>query len=268
MNVLRSVSVSVEFYSKVATFSLFKVNSFFLEKPCTFLEQPKVWSFWEMLLFRLDSTANLLTPANFYTFKIFVRKPHFFILKKPEVWTFEDCYSFSQFCGKLAAFAILKDFSFSRKIEVFFNTSKSQNLNVLRNLTNSFALYSKFFTISDFWQFQEFFGKPILFCKKPNSWKFWEISLILSHSTSNWLTVSVAVDIKLAELSCFQKFRFLFRKNHLIFQNQNFRTILLIQSTCGKFATFRHLTKQFKIFSRETQLLFKNKTNFERFEKP
>ena len=88
MNVLRSVSVSVEFYSKVATFSHFKLNSFFLEKPCTFLEQPKVWSFWEMLLFQLDSTANLLTPANFYTFKIFVRKPHFFILKKPEVRTF------------------------------------------------------------------------------------------------------------------------------------------------------------------------------------
>ena len=150
LNVLRNVSVSVEFYSKVATFSHFKVISFFLEKPCTFLEQPKVWSFWETLLFQLDSTANLLTPAKFYTFNIFVREPHFFFLQKPEVWTFEDCYCFSWFYGKSAAFAILKDFSFSRKIEVFFNTSKSQKLDVLRNLTNSFSLYSKFATISDF----------------------------------------------------------------------------------------------------------------------
>ena len=76
------------------------------------------------------------------------------------------------------------------------------------------------------------------------------------QSTSNWLTLAV-----------FKKSGF-FRKNHLFFQNPNFWVILLIQSTCGKFATFSHLTKQFKIFSRETHLLFKNKTIFERFEKP
>ena len=140
-------------------------------------------------------------------------------------------------------------------------------MNVLRNLTYSFKLYSRFVTISDFWKFQCFFGKPI-FLKKTNSWTFRKTSLFRSQLTSSWLTVSVAVDIKLAKLSRFQKFRFLFRKNHLFFQNPNFRVILLIQSTCGKFATFSHLTKQFKIFSWETHLLFKNKTNFERFEKP
>ena len=119
-----------------------------------------------------------------------------------------------------------------------------------------------------FRNFNVFFRFPIFSCKKNKFWKFWEILLFCLHWTSNWLTVSVAVDIKLAKLSCFQKLRFLSRKNHLVFQNPIFRIILLIQSTCGKFATFSHLTKQFKIFSRETHLLFKNKTNFERFEKP
>ena len=182
---------------------------------------------------------------------------------------FEDCYNFSRLYGKFDDFAIFKDFSFSRKTEVFLNSSKSQHLNVLRNLTYSFKLYSKFVTISDFWKIQYFFGKPIFFLKKTNSRTFREISLFRSQLTSSWLTVSVAVDIKLSKLSRFQKIRFLFRKNHPFFQNPNFRVILLIQSTCGKFATFSpSLTKQFKIFFRETHLLFKSKTNFERFEKP
>ena len=229
LNILRKLPHSVAFHSKIATFSHFKLDSFFLANPCTFLEQPKVWTFWETLMFQLNSTAKLLPQANFFDFKIFGRKTLFFVLKKPEVWTFEYCYNFSWFYGKLAAFAILKDFSFSRKTEVFFNTSKSQTLKVLRNLTNSFALYIKFVTISNFWKFQGFFRKTYLFfCKKHSFRTFWEISLFRSHSTSNWLTVSVAVDIKLAKLSCFQKFRFLFRKNNLFFQNPIFWVILLI----------------------------------------
>ena len=197
--------------------------------------------------------CKLATASQFLHFQDFCLKNPFFL----KAWslTFLRTVTVSvHFFGKFAAFAILKEVSFSLKTDVFFNTSKSQNFSVLRNLTNSFALYSKIVTISDFWKFQEFFGKPILFCKKPNIWTFWEISLFHSHSTSNWLNVSVAVGIKLAELSFFQNFRFLFQKHHLFFQNPNFRVILLNQSTCGKFATFSHLTKQFKIFSRETQL--------------
>ena len=143
---------------------------------------------------------------------------------------FEDCYNFSRFYCKFAAFSILKVFDFSQKTEVFFITSKSQNLNVLRNLTTSFALYSKFVTIRGFWKLQDFFGKPIFFCKKPSFWTFWEFSLFRLHSTSNWLSVSVAVDIKLSKLSCLQKFRFHFRKNHPCFENPIFQKILLVQS--------------------------------------
>ena len=127
LNVLRNVSVSVEFYCKVATFSHFKVNSFFSENPCTFLKQPKVWSFREMLVFQLDSTANLLPPANFYTFKIFVRKTHFFILKKPEVWRFWGLLQFQSILRKLCClchFERIQFFSKNRSILHYFQNPK------------------------------------------------------------------------------------------------------------------------------------------------
>ena len=44
------------------------------------------------------------------------------------------------------------------------------------------------------------------FAKKPNFWKFWEILLFRSHSTSNWLFSTV-----------FKKFKFFFRKKRLLF---------------------------------------------------
>ena len=120
-----------------------------------------------MLVFQLNSTAKLLPPANFYNFKIFVRKTHRFYFKKSMKFDFfEDCYNFSRLYGKFDDFAIFKDFSFSRKTEVFLNSPKSQHLNVLRNLTYSFKLYSKFVTISDFWKFQCFFRTTHLFLPK------------------------------------------------------------------------------------------------------
>ena len=142
-----------------------------------------------MLVFQLNSTAKLLPQANFYNFKIFVRKPIFFILRKPEVWIFWGLLQNQSFLRQVCCFCHFERLQFFSKTEVFFKTSKSHNLNVLRNLTNSFALYSKFVTISDFWKFQVFFRKTHLFCKKHSFWTFWEISLFRSHSTSNWLTV-------------------------------------------------------------------------------
>ena len=53
-----------------------------MENPCTFLKQPKSWTFWELLVFQLTSTAKLLPQANSYNFKIFVRKTHFFKFEK------------------------------------------------------------------------------------------------------------------------------------------------------------------------------------------
>ena len=162
---LRKLPHSVAFHSKIANQS-FQGEFIFLENPCKFLEQPKVWTiFIEMLVFQLNSTAKLLPQANFYNFNIFIRKTHFFILKKPEVWTFWGLLQFRLILRQVCCLCHLKEFSSSRKTEVFFNTSKSQKLNVLRNLTNSFALYSKFATIRDFSKFQGFFRKTHFFAK-------------------------------------------------------------------------------------------------------
>ena len=81
LEILRKLPHSVAFHSKIATFSHFKVNSFFGES-MYFLKQPKSWTFWEMLVFQLTPTANLLPQANFYNFKIFVRRTHFFKFEK------------------------------------------------------------------------------------------------------------------------------------------------------------------------------------------
>ena len=162
-----------------------------------------------MLVFQLNSIAKLLPQANFYNFKIFVRKTQLLFWKSLKFELFEDCYNFGQFYGKFAASAILKDFSFPRKTEVFFKTSKSHKLNVLRNLTNSFALYSKFATISDFWKFQGFFRKTHLFWKKTQ-----DLNVLRN------LNLPFAFDIKLAD--CFSRSRHQIGLSLAVFKNSGF----------------------------------------------
>ena len=113
MNVLRNLTLSVAFYSKIANFSFFQKNSKFFRKPiffykeaqifwtfwenCQFqiklksiffcknlvsvLYQPTIWTFWEILLLQLLSTANLIPLAIFEIFNVFFRKNHFFLQK-------------------------------------------------------------------------------------------------------------------------------------------------------------------------------------------
>ena len=87
--------------------------------------------------------CKLLPPANFYNFEIFVRKTHFFKLKKPEVWTFWGLLQFQSILRQVCCLAFLKDFSCSGKTEKFFNTSKSRLLIVLRKLTVPFIFNVK-----------------------------------------------------------------------------------------------------------------------------
>ena len=87
LNNLRKLPISVAIHSKIATFSHFKMNSFFGESMYFFITA-KVPTFWEMLVFQLNSTAKMLPPATFYTLKVFFRKTHFSILKNAEFWIF------------------------------------------------------------------------------------------------------------------------------------------------------------------------------------
>ena len=201
----------------------FQSEFIFLENPCTFLKQRKVWTLWEMLVLTVEFYCKVATASQFLQFQIFVRKTLFLFWKSLEFELFEDCYNFNRFYGKIAAFTILKYFSFSRKTEVFFDTSKSQNLNVLRNLTNSFALYSKFVTISDFRTFQGFFRKTHPFLQKNTTFERFEkfhccVRIrhqigwpFQSQSTSNWLNLAV-----------FKNSSFFFEKTLYFFRTQFF----------------------------------------------
>ena len=67
----------------------------------------------------------------------------------------------------------------------------ARGLNVLRDLTLSVAFYRKFSILAIFKNFKFFFRKTHFFLQKPKFWKFWEILLFQSHSTSNWLILFV-----------------------------------------------------------------------------
>ena len=222
-----------------------------------------------MSVFQLNSTAKLLPPANFYNFKNFVRKTHLFYFKKAWSLNFLRTVTISvDSTASLMTLPFSKTSVFLEKLKYSWIVPNPNTWTFWETLLIPSNCTANLLPSAIFEKFNIFSENPFFF-KKTNSQMFREISLFRSQLTSSWLTVSVAVDIKLSKLSRFQKIRFLFRKNHPFFQNPNFRVILLIQSTCGKFATFSpSLTKQFKIFFRETHLLFKNKTNFERFEKP
>ena len=222
LNILRKLPHSVAFHSKIATSVNSRWTHFFGES-MYFFKTAKSLNVLRNVSVSVEFYCKVATSSQFLQFQNFCSKNPFFLKKKPEVWNFWGLLQFQLILRQACCLCHFKRLQFfSRKTEVFFDTSKSQNLNVLRNLTNSFALYSKFVTISDFRKIQGFFGKLIFFCKKHNFWTFWEISLLRWHSISNWLTVSVAVDIKLAKLSCFQNFRFFFEKTIYFFRTQFF----------------------------------------------
>ena len=59
----------------------FQSEFIFLENPCTLLEQPNVWTFWEMLVFQLNSTANCYRQPIFTISSFLFKKPIFFSFK-------------------------------------------------------------------------------------------------------------------------------------------------------------------------------------------
>ena len=132
---------------------------------------------------------------------------------------------------------------------------KAKSLNVLRDLNLSVAFFSKFNTSGLFKKFQGFFSEhPIFLAKNPISESFEKSD------------ISVAVDTKLAKFSCFQKFKFLFRKKHLFLEPKMSRNPTDSFDSAAKLLPLSFQQK-FKIVSREPHL-FLRKTNFERFEKP
>ena len=172
MNVLRSLTVRFVFDFKLAKFSCFQkfrflfrknplffqntifwvillfqsilrqvcylypfnktVQDLFSRNPSTFQKQNKFWTFWETLLFRLLSTAKLLPLAFFKKLQIFSKNLSVFIKKLKFFETFEKTANFSS--------------SYIQNLlqNPFYCFIKANSLNALRDLTLSFAFYTKF----------------------------------------------------------------------------------------------------------------------------
>ena len=81
LNNLRKLRNSVAFHSKIATFSHSKVNSFFWRIHVFFITAKNL-NVLRNVSVSVEFYCKLLPPTNFYNFKIFVWKTHFFSFKK------------------------------------------------------------------------------------------------------------------------------------------------------------------------------------------
>ena len=205
-----------------------------------FLKQPTIWTFLEVLLFQLHYTANLLPSAIFDKIKFFFRKTHLFSKTAQFIWLFWEIYQIELQSTDLHSTANLPPSVNFEKLQLFriilFFLDKTQLLNVLRNLTISFAFDIKLAIFNLFQKTQVSFSKkPSVFLNNPNFDLFEKsyciscflqqicylsffvkISIFLFGKPIYFfektqylivfrnLTVSFAFDIKLVNCSCFQ----------------------------------------------------------------
>ncbi len=110
MNVFRSLTFSVAFYGKVASFSNFgKIQEFFGKTHLIFFRRKaSFWLFWELLLIPSHSGVNLL-PVEFFKNWFFSKNPSFFE-QKPEfsILLRNPTYSVA-FYRKVASFSDFKN---------------------------------------------------------------------------------------------------------------------------------------------------------------
>ena len=169
-------------------------------------------------------------------------------------------------------------------------------MKILRSFTVSVAFYSIFATSSHFWKFLDSFWKTHRFSKPAHTFRtFWEVLLILSHSTANLLpsvvsdesiffgkpvfsqtfsnssnflrrlTNSTAFYSKFASFSCFWWINF-FRKTRIFPKSaQILRTfwdvlLILLHSTANLLAL--HFLKKSWFFVKSANFISKNPSTY------
>ena len=158
---------------------------------------------------------------------------------------------YSKFATSSHFWKILDSF---RNTHFFPNLLKSFEL--LRSLTNSIAFYSNFATFICFWWIN-FFWKTRLFPKPAQIFRtFWEVLLILSHSTANLLPLQF-----LKNHDFLSKSHFLFQKTRILFVS---KIHIILVSFCTHLLTFSYF-KYFQFFRWKLSSIFWKPPNFERF---
>ena len=154
---------------------LFSINSrFFFSKNPSFFQNSSIYLTFlrnlsnRVAVYRVAFYSKLATINEFWKTETFFGITLFW--KEPNFRTFWEISLFhlysASFCLSSACFKKFK-FRFKKK-HLFFCIP--QILIFSRNHTVSVAFYTKFATISIFWKFHCFFGKPIYFLKKPKFW--------------------------------------------------------------------------------------------------
>ena len=174
-NVLGNLTVSDALYSKIATSSHFrKIKGFFSKNP-HFPKQLKLFDVFE----KSDKSSCILQSCILQQtchHQWFLKNSNFFqddpfILEETQFFVrFEKSHYFVRIRHQIGYLQLVSEnssFFFKKTICFFWIT---QILNFLRNHTVSVAFHIRFDTISIFWKFQNFFGRPIFFCRKTNFW--------------------------------------------------------------------------------------------------
>ena len=167
LNVLRILTNSVAFSSKFTTFSNFYEIHVFLQRTKLFWEKPKVWKFWEILLFQSHSTAIFLGLYIFKNVKNFFEKNHLSFEKTPKLWTFRESYQFSRILWQICyLWRFLKNWRvFLKHASNFSEKPKLLTVKVLRILALPVAFFGNFAGSSNFSKRQVFFENTIYVLK-------------------------------------------------------------------------------------------------------
>ena len=126
LNILRKLPHSVALHSKIATFSHFKVNSFFGES-MYFFKTAKKLNVLRNVSVSVEYYCKNATASQFLQFQDFCSKNPFFKYKKPEVWTFWGLLQFQSILRQvccLCHFKRLQFFSKNRSIPKYFQFPK------------------------------------------------------------------------------------------------------------------------------------------------
>ncbi len=166
MNVLRSFTLSVVLYVIFALFRDFEKKSFkiFFEKSIyLFNKKHKLFLYWEFLHFQSHFGANLLLLAILKKNRNFLRKTYV-LCNKTKFWTYWGVLFFQlQSTAFLLLLAISNLFKFFFEKRIFFHSTKTLILNVLRKLTNSSAIYGKIVTFSNCFKRKDILSRNFIY---------------------------------------------------------------------------------------------------------
>ena len=210
------------------------------------IKKPKFVTFWEILLFELHPTANLLPLAVFKKLKIFLEKPIFFSKVSQVSNVLRYLTNSVAFYSKFATFGI-----FVRKSQFLFE--KHNNLYKYKNIN-----ITNWLLLAVFKKTQFFFKKPIFFFQEEATFlTLWEILLIQLHPTTNFLSLAVFKKVNL-----FQKIHIFYIKKPKF---EHFEKFIHSVAMYSKFTTFSTFSLK-KVFVRKEPIYFLKPQIFGRFE--